>query len=84
MADSFYLDLPADLQFAAERAAASVGIDLKSFIIQAIEQKLAALESETFFRERAARGSAGGLLKFLNEAPDQPPLYETDKLPDDK
>lgn len=70
---NYSLRLQPSLKGAAERAAAADGASLNQFINVAVAEKLAALDTATFFRERAARGSREAFLAFLDQAGDAPP-----------
>jgi hypothetical protein len=61
------------LRAAAERLAAEEGVSLNQLINVAVAEKLAAIGTEEFFRERAKRGKRAAFLKFLDEAGDEPP-----------
>jgi hypothetical protein len=56
------------------------GIDIKTFIITAITEKLSALDTETLRLERGKRGSSAAFLSVLAKAPSDPPL-RGDELP---
>jgi hypothetical protein len=73
------LRLQPSLRAAAERLAAEEGISLNQLINVAVAEKLAAIGTEEFFRERAKRGKREAFLKFLDEAGDEPPA-EGDEL----
>jgi uncharacterized protein (DUF1778 family) len=70
---NYSLRLQASLKTAAERMAASDGTSLNQFINVAVAEKLSALETEEFFRERAAKGDRRAFLHFLDGADDNPP-----------
>jgi hypothetical protein len=67
------------LKRAAERVASAEGTSLNQFINVAVAEKLSALETEAFFRERAAGGNRKAFLKFLDEAGDAPPAQGDEK-----
>jgi hypothetical protein len=56
------------------------GASLNQFINIAVAEKLSALETEEFFRARAARGSREAFLSFLDGAGDEAP-GEGDRMP---
>lgn len=62
------------LKAAAERVAAAEGVSLNQLINIAVAEKLSALETGDFFKERARRGKREAFLKFLDEAGDEPPV----------
>lgn len=70
---NYSLRLQPSLKGAAERAAAADGASLNQFINVAVAEKLAALDTATFFRERAARGNREAFVAFLDQAGDTPP-----------
>jgi hypothetical protein len=68
------LRLQASLKTEAERLAKAEGTTLNQFINVAVAEKIAALRTADFFRERARRGDVNGALALLdgiggNEAP---------------
>ncbi|MDI6026376.1 toxin-antitoxin system HicB family antitoxin [Corticibacterium sp. UT-5YL-CI-8] len=76
---NYALRLQPSLKVAAERLAAHEGTSLNQFINVAVAEKLSALETEAFFRARAAGADRENFLKFLNEAGDAAPV-EGDEL----
>jgi uncharacterized protein (DUF1778 family) len=76
---NYALRLQPSLKTAAERLASAEGTSLNQFINVAVAEKLSALETEEFFRARAARSDRKAFLRFLDEAGDEPPL-ENDTL----
>lgn len=46
----------------------------------AVAEKVSALNTEAFFKERAARGNLGRFMQIMNQVPDIPPRDE-DRLP---
>ncbi len=60
--------------------AAAEGVSLNQLINIAVAEKLSALETEEYFKERAKRGDREAFLRFLDEAGDEPPM-EGDRLP---
>jgi uncharacterized protein (DUF1778 family) len=70
---NYALRLQPSLKSAAERFAAAEGTSLNQFINVAVAEKLSALETEAFFRARAARGDREVFLRFLDEAGNEPP-----------
>ncbi|MDR6625015.1 hypothetical protein [Caulobacter segnis] len=77
----FPLQLDPELKSKASNLARSQGITLSQFINLAIAEKLARAEIEALTGR--AENSARRLIDFLNNAPDQPPLWETDTIPPD-
>ena len=78
---NYSLRLQPSLKAAAERMAMAEGASLNQFINVAVAEKLSALETEEFFRARAARGKKEAFLSFLDGAGDEPP-GEGDTLPE--
>jgi uncharacterized protein (DUF1778 family) len=70
---NYALRLQPSLKAAAERVAMAEGASLNQFINVAVAEKLSALETEEFFRARAARGKREAFLGFLDGAGDEPP-----------
>jgi len=70
---NYALRLQPSLKSAAERLAAADGTSLNQFINVAVAEKLSALETEAFFKARAAAGDRAGFLRFLDEAGDEAP-----------
>jgi hypothetical protein len=71
---NYALRLQPSLKAAAEKLAASEGTRLNQFINVAVAEKLSALETETFFRTRAAAGDRAAFFKYLDEAGNEPPV----------
>jgi len=71
---NYALRLLPSLKAAAERLAEREGTSLNQLINMALAEKLSALETEDFFRRRAAQGSEPSFRRFLNEALDEPPM----------
>jgi hypothetical protein len=70
---NYSLRLQPSLKAAAERLAAADGTSLNQFINVAVAEKLSALETEEFFRARAAAGNREDFLAFLDGAGDEEP-----------
>lgn len=70
---NYALRLQPSLKQAAERLAAAEGTSLNQFINVAVAEKLSAMETEAFFRRRAAAGDRAAFLHFLDQAGDVPP-----------
>ena len=77
---NYSLRLQPSLKAAAERMAMAEGASLNQFINVAVAEKLSALETEEFFRARAAPGKKEAFLSFLDGAGDEPP-GDGDALP---
>jgi hypothetical protein len=68
------LRLPDSLHERARVLAQRDHTSLNQFIAMAVAEKVAVLETVSFFRERAARGDPADLGAFLDAVPDVPPL----------
>ena len=62
---NYALRLQASLKTEAERIAKVEGTTLNQFINVAVAEKISALRTADYFRERAARGDAASALKLL-------------------
>jgi hypothetical protein len=70
---NYALRLQASLKGEAERVARSEGTTLNQFINVAVAEKLSALRTVEYFRERASRGDVRRALELLDRAGDEPP-----------
>jgi len=77
---NYALRLQPSLKSAAERLAAAEGTSLNQFINVAVAEKLSALETEDFFRTRAAKGDRQAFLGFLDGGRNESPVAG-DELP---
>jgi uncharacterized protein (DUF1778 family) len=73
MKSNYALRLQTSIKRAAERRAEMDGTTLNQFINVAVAEKLSALDTTEYFRERAARGSVSDFMKFLDMAGNEPP-----------
>lgn len=78
---NYALRLQPSLKAAAERLAAREGTSLNQFINIAVAEKLSALETESYLRERAKRADPKEGMRFLDEAANNPPA-KGDELSD--
>ncbi|MGA3016728.1 MAG: hypothetical protein ABSF62_06380 [Bryobacteraceae bacterium] len=62
------LRLQTSLLDEARRVAETEGVALNQFINVAVAEKLSALRTEDYFRERAERGDMGGAKRVLKKA----------------
>jgi len=69
----FPLRLAASLQEEARKTAESEGISLNQLFNLAIAEKISALRTEEFFRERGAQANVSKARKFLKRAGTKPP-----------
>lgn len=78
---SYPLRLPQSLKAAIAAAAARDGVSINQFIVLAIAEKLAALNTARFFEERTARADLERFRQILNRPGGEPPR-PGDELPD--
>ena len=72
---NFALRLPPHLLAEARKLAEAEGIALNQLISTSVAEKLSALRTEDYFRERAARADIPGALRVLERAGgDNPPV----------
>jgi hypothetical protein len=71
--NNYALRLLASLKAEAEKVAAEEGTTLNQFINVAVAEKLAALRTERYFRERAARADLKAFDSLLATAGEEPP-----------
>ena len=76
------LQLPVSLKEAAARMARDDGVSLNQWITSAVAQKIGAVEAaDEFLKRRAAGAKPGDLTRYLDHAPDTPPV-PGDELPE--
>ena len=78
---NFALRLQQSLLDEARKLAKTEGVALNQFINVAVAEKLAALRSATYFRERAARGDIEQAVKILSRAGAGKPPMQGDRIP---
>jgi uncharacterized protein (DUF1778 family) len=71
---NYALRLQPSLKSAAEKFALTEGTSLNQFINVAVAEKLAALDTEGFFRNRTQNASRDAFLAFLDGAQDEAPV----------
>jgi hypothetical protein len=76
---NYALRLQTSLKAEAERVAKAEGTTLNQFINVAVAEKLSALRTVEYFKERAARADIGKALELLDRAGDEP-LREGDEI----
>ena len=76
---TFALRLPDSLYAHAKKLAERDQASLNQFITVAVAEKVSALDTATFFAERAARGNASSLQKILDRVPAATP-FKGDEL----
>lgn len=77
---SFPLRLASSLQEEARKTAESEGVSLNQLINLAVAEKISALRTEEFFRERGAHANIKKARKILKRTGKEPPR-EGDELP---
>ena len=70
---SFPLRLASSLQEEARKTAESEGVSLNQLINLAVAEKISALRTEEFFRERRARANIKKARKILKRTGKEPP-----------
>lgn len=78
---NFALRLQPSLLEEARKAAEAEGVALNQLINVAVAEKLSALRTEDYFRERAKRGDIEKALAILDRAGQGNPPMEGDELP---
>jgi hypothetical protein len=69
------LQLPMSLKETAARLAREDGVSLNQWITAAVAQKIGAVETaEQLLKRRSAGAKPGDLMRYLDGAPDLPPL----------
>lgn len=63
---NYALRLPASLKQSVEQVARDDGTSLNQFIVTAIAEKLAAIKTAEYFKERAKHGDLDAALALLN------------------
>ena len=77
------LKLPASLKETASRLAREDGVSLNHWIATAVAQKVGAVETaQALLERRGAKARPGDWTRYLDAAPDVPPI-PGDELPED-
>ena len=79
---TYPLRLPKGLRKAVSKYARQEGTSMNQFISIAVAEKLSAMDTETFFKERADRSDMKAFWDLMNREGGQPP-QGGDELPDD-
>jgi hypothetical protein len=77
---NFALRLQPSLLDEARKVAESDGVALNQFVNVAVAEKLSALRTESYFRERAARGDIQKALDILDRSGKGNPPMKDDEL----
>ncbi|MGD0961542.1 MAG: hypothetical protein ABSB19_17170 [Methylomonas sp.] len=78
---NYALRVPESLYAYARKVAEEEQVSMNQFFVTAIAEKISALKTETYFRERQARGEPADLDAWLSISPDVMPIAG-DELPD--
>ncbi|HLA36557.1 MAG TPA: hypothetical protein VJ001_16975 [Rhodocyclaceae bacterium] len=78
---NYALRIPESLFAYVRKVAGEDGVSMNQFFVTAIAEKVSAMKTEAYFRERQARGSPAGFDAWLAASPDVPP-EAGDELPD--
>ncbi len=70
---NYALRLPESLFAYARQVAEEEHVSMNQFFVTAIAEKVSALKTETYFRERQARGDLTAFDVWLAASPDVPP-----------
>ena len=70
----YALRVPESMFSFARTLAAEEQVSMNQFFVTAIAEKIAALKTETYFKERAARGATDDVSTWLNASPNLPAI----------
>jgi hypothetical protein len=73
MTNNYALRLPASLMDELRQVVQAEGTSMNQFIAMAVAEKLAALRTESYFRERSEKGDLSAFWKVLDKAGSEPP-----------
>jgi hypothetical protein len=73
---TFPLRLPVSLKAALEKISERDGTSMNQFLVIAAAEKIAAMETENFFRERRNRADRKAFRRILNRKGGEPPTPE--------
>lgn len=71
---NYALRVPESLFAYARLVAAEEKVSMNQFFVTAIAEKVSALKTEAYFKERAARGDLTNFDAWLAASPDMPPM----------
>jgi hypothetical protein len=77
---TYALRLPKSLKAGIERVSKRDGISLNQFVAMAAAEKLAAIDTEDYFRSRVARADLAAFDRIMSRAGGEP-AREGDELP---
>jgi len=69
----YALNVPESLLAYARKVAEEERVPMNQFFVMAIAEKVSALKTEAYFRERRARGGLDAFDAWLAASPDAPP-----------
>jgi len=78
---NYALRVPDSLMNYARQVAEEEHVSMNQFFVTAIAEKVSALKTEAYFRERQARGDMAGFDAWLAASPDAEPV-PGDELPE--
>lgn len=70
---TFPLRLPISLKAALEKISQRDGTSMNQFLVIAAAEKIAAMETESFFADRGVRADRDAFLRILNRKGGEPP-----------
>ena len=73
---AFPLRLPVSIKAAVEKISERDGTSMNQFLVIAAAEKIAAMETESFFMERRERADDEAFLRILNRKGGEPPRSE--------
>jgi hypothetical protein len=79
MMANYALRLPDSLLAYARKVAEEEHVSMNQFFVTAIAEKVSALKTEAYFRERRARGDMASFDAWLAASPDVAPAAEDEK-----
>jgi hypothetical protein len=71
---NYALRVPESLYTYARKVAEEEHVSMNQFFVMAIAEKVSALKTETYFRERQSRGELNAFDTWLNTSPDAEPM----------
>jgi hypothetical protein len=71
---NYALRVPESLFSYARKVAEEEQVSMNQFFVMAIAEKVSALKTETYFRERQSRGELNAFDTWLNASPDAEPM----------
>lgn len=77
---NYALRVPESLFAYAREVAESEHVSMNQFFVTAIAEKISALKTEAYFRERQARGELAGFDAWLSASPDVAPTAGDEKI----